>query len=397
VTDDLPPFPVPDNEAERLRALESYELAGTPTDAAFDDLAELAADFCECPIGFVNLITATHESLRGQHGYPDVPEWFEPWPRNYSCCAHTICQSDLLVIPDLAQDPRFRDWPLLNEEPYLRFYAGMPLINPEGYALGTLCVVDVKPRELSGTQQEFLRCLGRQTVAQLELRRKVAQLARAHDELAAEKRRADALLASILPEVVAAELKRERRVQPRHFPLVTIGFIDFQGFTARALQMEPRRLVDDLDFYFSAYDDIVTRHRLEKLKTIGDAYMFVGGLPEENGTHPVDACTASLDIQDFMTRENRKRARMNLPPWEVRIGLHTGAVMAGVVGRRKFAYDIWGDAVNVAARVEAAGEAGRVNASERTYQHVKDRFVVEHRGRIQVRNRGELDMYFISR
>lgn len=395
--DELPAFPVPDNQAERVQALQSYELAGTPTEAAFEDLAELAAHFCDCPIGYVNLITATHEDLRGQHGYPDGTEWFEPWPLTYSCCAHTICQSDLLVVPDLSLDPRFCDWPFVTEEPYLRFYAGVPLINPEGYALGTLCVIDVKPRELSTRQQEFLRCLGRQTSAQLELRRKVVLLARTHDELAAEKSRADALLRAILPEPVAEQLKRDRRVQPRYFSAVTIGFVDFQGFTSRALQMEPRRLLDDLDFYFSAYDEIVGRHRLEKLKTIGDAYMFVGGLPEENSTHPKDACAASLEIQDFMARENHRRARLNLPAWEVRIGLHTGAVMAGVVGRRKFAYDIWGDAVNVAARVESAGEAGRVNISDRTQQHVKDHFVTEHRGRIQVKNRGELDMYFVSR
>jgi adenylate cyclase len=388
-------FPVPDNEAERVIALESYNLIGTPTEPAFDDLAELAAQFCGCCMGYVTLMTATHESLRGQHGYPDIPEWFEPWPRAYSCCAFTICQSDLVVIPDLKDSP-FAGYPSVNDDPYLRFYASMPLINPEGYALGTLCVVDTEPRELSPDHREFMRLLGRQTVAQLELRRKVVQLARSHDDLAAEKMRSDALLSNILPASVAEELKRERRVAPRYFESVTIGFVDFKGFTSRAEHMEPRRLLDDLDFYFSAFDEIMSRHRLEKLKTIGDAYMFVGGLPEENRTHPVDACLAALAIQEVMTTTNRRRERMNQAPWEVRIGIHTGGVMAGVVGRKKFAYDIWGDAVNVAARMETAGEAGRVNISARTHAHVKDRFGTEHRGSIEVKNRGCLDMYFLS-
>lgn len=237
---------------------------------------------------------------------------------------------------------------------------------------------------------------GGEAAGQKQLRRKVLQLEVSQRELAVEKERSDILLANILPASVARELKRDRHVQPRYYDSVTIMFADFKDFTRQAERMEPRRLVDDLDFYFSAFDEIVARHRLEKLKTIGDAYMCVGGLPEENRTHATDGCSAGLEIQAFMARTNRQREKMRLVPWEVRIGIHTGGVMAGVVGKRKFAYDIWGDAVNVAARMETCGAPGRVNVSESTYHRVKDFFDTEARGRVEVKNKGTLDMYFLN-
>ena len=148
------------------------------------------------------------------------------------------------------------------------------------------------------------------------------------------------------------------RVTPRFYESATVMFADFQGFTQLTERMDPKGLVEQLDQFFSAFDEITGRQRLEKLKTIGDAYMCAGGLPEVQRTHPVDACLAALELQDYMSRANQQRERLRLPRWELRIGLHTGSVMAGVVGRRKFTYDIWGDAVNVAARMEAAGNAG---------------------------------------
>jgi adenylate cyclase len=391
---DIRDFPLPENETARLQALESYQLVGTPTECAFDELSEVVAQICACPIGYVSLMADTHDWLKGQYGI--APADMEPWPRNVNFCATTICQSDLLVVPDAREDSRFCEFPSVTDEPYFRFYAGMPLINPEGYALGTLCVLDFERRDLTFEQAEMMRFLSRQVIAQLELRRKVLQLEVTQRELTVANEQSEVLLNNILPSSVAEELKRERHVQPRYYNSVTIMFTDFKDFTLQAERMEPRRLVDDLDFYFCAFDEIIARHRLEKLKTIGDAYMCVGGLPEENRTHATDACSAALEIQAFMARTNRQREKIRLAPWEVRIGIHTGSVMAGVVGKRKFAYDIWGDAVNVAARMEAHGEAERVNLSENTHHRVKEHFHTEHRGSIEVKNKGVLDMYFLS-
>ena len=251
----------------------------------------------------------------------------------------------------------------------------MPLINPEGYALGSFCVLDFEARELTFEQTEAVRRLSQQVITLLELRRSLAQLSDAHEQLDKARRESDQLLLNILPATIADELKESHRVEPRYYKLVTIMFTDFKGFTRFAESMEPRSLVQDLDQHFSAFDEIIGRHNLEKLKTIGDAYMCAGGLPEVNRRHPIDACLAALEIQDYMETVNRQRAKLRLAPWELRIGIHSGPVMAGVVGTKKFTYDIWGDAVNIAALMESNGLAGRINISESTYPRVRDMLI----------------------
>jgi class 3 adenylate cyclase len=385
--------PVPDNEIERLAAVETYHVTGTPPEVSYDDISELAAQICQCPVGLINIIADEREWLKAKYGLPPNLAYL---PRG-TACSTAICQSDLLTVADLAQDGRFADHASVVNEPHFRFYCGMPLINPEGYALGTVCVFDFEPRELTFEQSESLRRLSNQTMAQLELRRKLIELSGARKALEAEKKRSEELLLNILPAKIADELKTRNEVEPRHYNSATIMFTDFKDFTRLAEASEPRTLVNDLNQYFSAFDEIIERHNLEKLKTIGDAYMCAGGLPEENRTHPIDACRAALEIQEFMTRANSQREKMRLPPWDLRIGLHTGPVMAGVVGKKKFTYDIWGDAVNVAARMESNGEAGRIALSESTYHRVKDQFECEHRGPIEAKNKGVLDTYFLNR
>lgn len=387
-------FPVLDNEAERLRAIDDYQIVGSEPEQAFDDLAELAAQICGCPIGQVSIITEKHRWIKACYG---LPVSLAAAPRGGSSCQWTVCQSDVLVVPDLTEDSRFRDLPYVAGPPYARFYAGAPLINPQGYALGTICVADFEPHDLRPQQVEALRRLARQTVGQLELRRQVIALRQAEMALTEHKQRVEELLLSILPASIAGELLLHQKVEPRYHNSITVLFADFKDFTIFAESMEPRALVDDLDSYFCAFDDIATLHGLETLKTIGDAYMAVGGLKAGNLTHPVDACLAGLGIQDYVARANVQRERMRMPPWELRVGIHTGGVMAGVVGRRKFTYDVWGDAVNIAARMEACGEPGRVNVSEDTWQHVRGRFEAEPRGYIEAKHKGRLAMFFLTR
>jgi class 3 adenylate cyclase len=300
-------------------------------------------------------------------------------------------------VPDLREDERFRELTYVAGDPYCRFYAGMPLINPEGYALGTLCVLDFEPRHITFAQAEAIRRLSRQVISQLELRRNLLELKATREALAAEKKKADELMLNILPEYIANELKHKKYVEPRYYDSVTIMFADFKGFTQFAQNLEPRKLVDDLNQYFSAFDEIVDRHGLEKIKTIGDAYLCAGGLPKPNRGHPIDTCLAALEIQGYAERMNALRDKMRLLPWEVRIGIHTGSVMAGVVGKRKFTYDIWGDAVNVAALMEANGLPGHINLSENTYHRVKDFFATEDRGTIATKGKGRLPMFLLNR
>jgi class 3 adenylate cyclase len=389
----LSDFPVPENEAERLRALEEYRIVGSDPEQAFDDLAELAARLCGCPIGQINIVSDRHRWTKACYG---LPVSLAEVPRGASSCQWTVCQSDLVVVPNMTQDDRFRNLPYVAGPPHAKFYAGMPLINPEGYALGTLCVADFEARQLSAEQADGLRRLARQAVGQLELRRHVIALRDTERTLADQKRRAEQLLLTILPAGIAAELMEHQKVEPRYHPAVTVLFADFKDFTRFAETMEPRAVIDDLDRYFRAFDDIVAGHRIETLKTVGDAYIAVGGLPEPNRTHPVDACLAALDIQRYVDRMNVERHRLRMPLWELRIGMHTGGLMAGVVGSRRFTYDVWGDTVNVAARLETTGEAGRINISEETWQRVQDFFEAEPRGMVEAKHKGELAMFFLT-
>lgn len=211
-----------------------------------------------------------------------------------------------------------------------------------------------------------------------------------------EKDRSDELLLNILPAETAEELKAKGRSEARHFEMVTVMFTDFKGFTQIAEKLSPQQLVDEIDYCFRHFDNIITRHNIEKIKTIGDAYMCAAGLPVTTESHAVDMVKAALDIQSFMEKLGKKRKAEGRPLFEVRIGIHSGPVIAGIVGTKKFQYDIWGDTVNVAARMESSGEAGKINISQCTYDRIKDQFECSHRGKIEAKNKGLVDMYFVE-
>jgi len=215
-------------------------------------------------------------------------------------------------------------------------------------------------------------------------------------EVVAEKKKSDDLLLNILPEEVAEELKAKGSADAKQFNEVTVMFTDFKGFTQISEKLTPEELVAEIHTCFKAFDNIIEKHNIEKIKTIGDAYMCAGGLPVTNTTNAVDVVNAAIEIQQFMQQHLQQRQKENKPLFEIRIGIHTGPVVAGIVGVKKFAYDIWGDTVNVASRMESSGEAGKVNISGSTYELVKDKFKCEHRGKIQAKNKGEIDMYFIE-
>ena len=185
---------------------------------------------------------------------------------------------------------------------------------------------------------------------------------------------------------------------------LAFGLVASVLFSAQALASggAPARGYTETDYPivmiggFLAFDEILEKHNLEKIKTIGDAYMCAGGLPKANVTNPVDAVRAALDIQAFMETFKRERVANNRPFFEARVGVHTGAVVAGVIGKKKFAYDIWGDAVNVASRMESSGEVGKVNISGTTYEIVREHFNTTYRGKIAAKNKGEVDMYFVD-
>ncbi|MDX2303044.1 MAG: adenylate/guanylate cyclase domain-containing protein [Microscillaceae bacterium] len=212
-----------------------------------------------------------------------------------------------------------------------------------------------------------------------------------------ERSKSETLLLNILPEEVAHELKENGYATPKHYDLVSVLFTDFKGFTGIAEQLTPSQLVKELNYCFQAFDEIIAKYELEKIKTIGDAYMCAGGLPVPNRTNPIDAVKAGLAMQEFMEEYNTEKIAKGQPVFELRVGIHTGPLVAGVIGKNKFAYDIWGDTVNLASRMESGGEIGKVNISATTYELVKSYFNCVHRGKIQAKNKGEIDMYFVQK
>ena len=205
----------------------------------------------------------------------------------------------------------------------------------------------------------------------------------------------EGLLNNILPEKVAKELQKNGSATPRYYNNTSVLFTDFKGFSTIAKDLDPSVLVNELSSFFVAFDSITSQFNLEKIKTIGDAYMCAGGIPTPNDSHALDAVRAGLEMQKFMTTQNAKRVAEGKTPWELRIGVHTGPVVAGVVGKKKYAYDIWGSTVNIASRMESNGQAGRVNVSASTFELVKESYNCEHRGKISAKNVGEIDMYYI--
>ena len=215
------------------------------------------------------------------------------------------------------------------------------------------------------------------------------------NELEIAKEKSEKLLLNILPEEMVDELKVQGKAKARSYKRVTVMFTDFKGFTQISESLKPTELVERLDSYFIKFDEIIEKYNVEKIKTIGDAYMCAGGVPIRNKSNPIEVVLAGLDIQNYIY-ELKEKDPNNKDLWELRIGIHSGELIAGVIGIKRFAYDIWGDTVNIAQRMEMTGEVGKVNISGETYELVKMFFECTHRGKVQAKNKGEIDMYFVE-
>ena len=211
-----------------------------------------------------------------------------------------------------------------------------------------------------------------------------------------EQERSENLLLNILPSLVADELKKKGHTDARFFDDVSVLFADFVGFSKIAEVLSPQQLVSELDTCFRAFDQIIALHGIEKIKTIGDAYMCAGGLPNGGGSQLRNMVLAARDMQRWLSDWNIERVKKGQPLFEARIGIHNGPVVAGVVGSKKFAFDIWGDTVNIAARIEQAGEGGKINISGEAYELIREFFPCTYRGKIAAKNKGEIDMYYVE-
>jgi class 3 adenylate cyclase/predicted metal-dependent HD superfamily phosphohydrolase len=256
--------------------------------------------------------------------------------------------------------------------------------------------VEMRTQELVEKSQELAQKADELEMQKEEIMQINDQLASINEQLGDEKKKSEEMLLNILPRETAKELQEQGFYTPRHYQLASVLFTDFKSFTSIAESMTPKELIEELDYFFQYFDAVVEKHNLEKIKTIGDAYMCAGGIPKPNHTNAIDAVLAGLEIVAFTQRVNEERIAQGRRAWELRVGINSGELVAGVVGKKKFAYDIWGDAVNLASRMESSGEVGKVNISQGTYELVKDFFVCNHRGRVHAKGKGEMDMYIVE-
>jgi class 3 adenylate cyclase len=215
-------------------------------------------------------------------------------------------------------------------------------------------------------------------------------------ELQEAMRQSEALLLNILPKNVAEELKENGYAAARFYPSASVMFTDFVNFTQVSEKMRPEDLVHELDYCFRQFDAIIGKYSIEKIKTIGDAYLCVSGLPASNPDHAITILQAAKDIRAFINNYRLQRLATQQTYFDIRIGIDSGPVVAGVVGSSKFAYDIWGNTVNTAARMEQNSEPGAINVSGDTWALAKDHFQFTYRGKIAAKNKGEVDMYFVG-
>ncbi|EAY26529.1 adenylate/guanylate cyclase domain-containing protein [Microscilla marina] len=250
---------------------------------------------------------------------------------------------------------------------------------------------------LRGILQVLIKRSRRQNYFEEKLAESNRLIQRKKEQIKQEKAKSDELLLNILPEDIAEELKASGRSEARNYNTVSVLFADIKGFTTAAEKMSAADVVKHLEYYFTAFDEIMEKYELEKIKTIGDAYMAAGGIPQPNTSNSLEMVCAALEMQNFMRQHKEARRSSNDLCWELRLGINTGPLVAGVIGKNKFAYDVWGDTVNTASRMESNGEVNKVNISGVTHQLVKDYFECEYRGKVNVKGKGEVDMYFVNR
>ena len=263
------------------------------------------------------------------------------------------------------------------------FYSALVLV----IAISLFSYIKVRERQLRMRNQ----------ILEKKVEERTAEVVQQSKEIEGQKVQIEDLLLNILPKQISDELKDKGKATARLHEAVTVMFTDMKGFTKAAEKMTPEQLVSELDQCFIGFDEIIDRYGIEKIKTIGDSYMCAGGVPTRDPHHAHKAVLAALEVRTLMDDWRKEREAKGQEPWVLRIGAHTGPVVAGVVGKRKFAYDIWGDTVNTASRMESSGVPGEVNVSGTTYELIKDRFVCEHRGKVEAKNKGQIDMYFVRR
>ena len=371
------PAPKPENEESRLKDIKDLKIIEENIDKSkrFSSFPRLAAALTECDKAAINIVDDTVQHCKVNYGM-DVVEnmMMKEIPRELSICAHVLNNaSKPLVINDLTKDSRTKhvfelDNPIINKS-FPKFYAGSPIITSNGYILGSFCVFNSEPKLLDNSKVEGLRMLADQFIDLYESTK---------DDY---------------KKGIKSNHTKEEKVSGEYFSSSTVLFCDFVGFTKKTENMQPGELVEILDTFFNGFDKIIERFELKKVKTIGDAYMAVGGIPDLNSNHAERVVLASKEIINFVTGINFQQEAIGNESWHVRIGIHSGPVIAGNTSSN---FDIWGDTVNIASRLESSGEVMKINISEEVKKLLPSSFNISNQKIVHLKNKGDFEIYSID-
>ena len=371
------PAPKPENEESRLKDIKDLKIIEENIDKSkrFSSFPRLAAALTECDKAAINIVDDTVQHCKVNYGM-DVVEnmMMKEIPRELSICAHVLNNaSKPLVINDLTKDSRTKhvfelDNPIINKS-FPKFYAGSPIITSNGYILGSFCVFNSEPKLLDNSKIEGLRMLADQFIDLYESTK---------DDY---------------KKGIKSNHTKEEKVSGEYFSSSTVLFCDFVGFTKKTENMQPGELVEILDTFFNGFDKIIDRFELKKVKTIGDAYMAVGGIPDLNSNHAERVVLASKEIINFVTGINFQQEAIGNESWHVRIGIHSGPVIAGNTSSN---FDIWGDTVNIASRLESSGEVMKINISEEVKKLLPSSFNISNQKTVHLKNKGDFEIYSID-
>ena len=364
------PAPILENEEERLRDLDSLGIVKEDIrkDQRFSSLPRLASYITSCPQAWINIIDKDTQHCKIDYGQNSVLSYMSrEIPRGLTVCQFVVNNNcEPLVIEDCTLDERTKLVAEAGGGGFPKFYAGSPIVSKNGFILGTFCVMDEEPRSISHEQLDGLRLLADQFVELLDTRQVEAPSVNNDDKLA---------------------------VNGDYYSSATILFADFVGFTQKTEEMQPGELLEILSSYFNGFDQIMERFGLKKVKTIGDAYMAIGGVPDKNSDHAIQVCKAAQEMIKYVNGMGVQQEALGKDSWKLRIGINTGPVIAGNTGNN---FDIWGDAVNVAARLESSGEEGKIQISEKTKQFLAENAKVTFREKVHLKNKGEMDTFFLE-
>ena len=371
------PANLPKDEHARMEDLKNLKLLEDNIESSkrFSGFPKLAATLTGCDKAAINIINDDKQHCKVNFGMNVMENIFlKEIPRELSVCAHVLNNdSKPLVINDLTEDERTKhvfelDNPLINKS-FPKFYAGSPIITSNGYTLGSFCVFNSKPKTLDPLKLDGLRILADQFIDLYEST-KIDYVSQKH----------------------IAEPSSEK-INGEYFSLATVLFCDFVGFTKKTEKLQPGELIEVLDSFFSGFDKIIERFQLKKVKTIGDAYMAVGGIPDLNSNHPERVVLASREIINFVKGMNFQQKAIGKDSWDVRIGVHTGPVIAG---KTSSSFDIWGDTVNIAARLESSSDEMKIHISDQTREMLPSDISTADQKVINLKGKGEFNSFYVD-